>query len=256
MTHDYLLADGSILHGLPLMQRLMDHPSAVALYDTQGPEAKLIGPWLVEASALPEWASLPPPLNLGLSLLSSVGTAADVLVHLRGLATVQTDDEQRFYLRYADTRVLQAMQMAWPEFLLARVKGPLLSWRWMDRFGEPQEFADGLRGVSAELPVLSLRQFEALINAGEPDRMAQMLGELRDERIQPLNNNAHYQWMKQALSWCDAQGFAHWTSRRAAACQTILSEGQVLQAQALETWIQTLSVDADPTGPLPPVHKA
>lgn len=227
-TTTLLLVDGAMVGGSPSAQALKLAEQGVALYNDLGEPARATGPWLLPYD---EWAQLseqPLPQRLGMSVVSAKVSVDDLLGHLQSLRTVTMDDGQRFYLRLADTRALTAMMRAWPADLLARIKGPIERWQWVGRGMQVTHFAPDVAGVSRPMPRITLAQFEALVQAGEADRLAAELETMNEPGLQPCRDAEQFHHAQQALGWCAARAITTWRLRCAVARLAVLSGGKVL----------------------------
>jgi hypothetical protein len=148
--------------------------------------------------------------------------------HFVSVRTLTMPDGQRFHLRFADTRALTAMMKAWPTRLLARIKGPITEWNWVDRWGQPQSFAPEVSGDRGSLPLVTLDQFDAVVQAGRADALAADLEALNEAGMQPSHVAAQFQHVQAAVQWCDERQIESWTVRRAIARQAVLSDGGAL----------------------------
>lgn len=241
-----LLVDGALLRGSALADELDLARQGVALYADLGEEARAVGPWLLPYGGQPlgDW---PLPLRLGASIVQSQGDVKTVHQHLSSLRTVTMDDGQRFYLRFADTRALGAMQRAWPAALLARIKGPIERWQWVDRRGQPAQFAAGLVGDARPLARVSLAHFDALVKEGADDRMATGLEALRLPGLAPCRDGRQFAWMEQALAWCRSENIAAWKLQREVARLAVLSGGTALMDKLLTAAVRHAHLTGETT---------
>jgi hypothetical protein len=69
------------------------------------------------------------------SALHARGSLADLIRHLKFLRYVQTQDGQRYYWRYADTRCLNALWFELTDMQRHQVSGPIHRWLHHDRDG-------------------------------------------------------------------------------------------------------------------------
>lgn len=233
MTTRAWLLDAAMVSNTPAAAWLTQ-PDAINLYADLPAEAAAVAPWLVPATSDGLAAALPLPARLGVSLLATQLDLAALADHLRRLRYLRMADGQEFYLRFADMRVLQACERAWPASQLARIKGLVESWAYVNRSGVWQFFASDVRGVAQPLGPVSLQAFEALIEAGAADRMALALEKLREPDLMPTQHADQFTRVEQALSFMQTriaagEGLAAWEVQRAVARQCVLSDGRVLQ---------------------------
>jgi hypothetical protein len=230
----HLLADGALLQNGPLAQRLDPGGRGRALYEDLGDSAARLGPWLLPWPDDLDLSLVPLPSRYGLSQLQ-VEVAPDALhQHLRGLRHVSTDDGQRFFLRLADTRALAAMAQAWPADLLAALKGPVQAWRWCDREGQWWNWVPGIRGASRAMRPLTLSEFEALVAAGEADRLAAELEGLGEPDLKPMHDPHQHRLVSRAAAWLTAQAPLPWAWRWTVAWQAVRTGGRALDHPGFE----------------------
>lgn len=212
----------------------LTHPEAINLYADLPSQAAAVAPWLVPATSDELAATLPLPARLGVSLLTTDLDLADLANHLRRLRYLRTSDGQVLYLRFADMRVLQACERAWPASQLARIKGPVERWAYVNRSGVWHAFAPAVRGVAQPLAQVSLRAFEALIEAGAADRMALALEEIDEPGLMPTRDAKQFAMVEQAMAFIREQAAAGspvgaWDVQRAVSRQCVLSGGRAIQ---------------------------
>jgi hypothetical protein len=227
MMTTYHLLDGSLLGELPWFQNLTQSADAVALYEDLGPEAVSVGPWLVPVTS-GRVGVVGLPQCHGVSTLSTEASAEQLLAHLYSIRQVQTDDGQSFYFRFADTRTLSAASRAWKPKLLAAIKGPVQEWLYTDRYQTPIEFAHGVAQTTAALPQLKLAQFEALINAGQADRIALELQELNEPELQPVTQAQQFRSVEGAVKLMQQHEISRYPVQIEIARKAVLTQGHAL----------------------------
>lgn len=227
MATSALLIDAAVARDTAAVSWL-DQPTAINLYADMPSEAASVAPWLVPEQTLEALGTLPLPTRYGFSHIASDASLDEVAAHLRQLRHLQTSDGQWFYFRFADTRVLKACQRAWPQPMRARVKGPITRWTWYDRRSVLSSFASEVAGVRGPLGALSLAQFQALIDAGAADRMANALEELRQAGLHPVQNADQFDHVEAAVAFMGAEPPYGWTVQRAIARQAVLTRGRAL----------------------------
>lgn len=233
MTTRVWLLDAAMVSSTPAAAWLTQ-PHAINLYADLPSEAAAVAPWLVPVTSDELAATLPLPARLGVSLLTTKLDIAGLADHLRGLRYLRTADGQVFYLRFADMRVLQACERAWPASQLARIKGLVQSWTYINRSGVWQSFAPAVHGVAQPLGPVSLQAFEALIEAGAADRMALALEEMDELGLKPTQDAEQFAMVERAIGFIRAQAAAGspvgaWDVQRALARQRVLSGGRAIQ---------------------------
>lgn len=225
------MIDAAVVRGT-LAVSWLKRPNAINLYADLSPEAAGVAPWLVPEPLSDNLGTLSLPARYGCSQIVSDASLDEVVTHLRQLRHLQTSDRQRFYFRFADTRVLQAREQAWPQPMLARIKGPINRWTWHDRRGVLCAVAPEVAGIRRPLEVLSLAQFQALIDAGAADRMANALQELREPGLHPVQDADQFHHVEAAVAFMGTEPPYGWTVQRAIARQAVLTQGRALEDPA------------------------
>jgi hypothetical protein len=105
------------------------------------------------------------------------------------LALAQVDGDLKVHCRFADTRVLPHLLSALSAPQLARVSMAITQWSWVDHLGQKRQWAAPARAVTAGLAdasphlELNMAQFNALLDASEPDTMFSLLTENTPELV-------------------------------------------------------------------------
>lgn len=231
MATSALLIDAAVARDTAAVSWL-DQPTAINLYADMPSEAASVAPWLVPEQTLEALGTLPLPTRYGFSHIASDASLDEVAAHLRQLRHLQTCDGQRFYFRFADTRVLQACEQAWSQPVQARIKGPVTRWTWHDRRGAHRSFAPAVAGIRRPLEALSLAQFQALLDAGAAHRMAHALKELREPELRPVEDADQFDHVEAAVAFMGAEPPYGWPVQRSIARLAVLTGGRVLQDPA------------------------
>lgn len=103
-------------------------------------------------------------------------------VHFAAFLQAETDDGQRFVLRFADTRILPALIAALNQEQRAYLLSPIAQWLIVDRMGQLNRLPSltvevhdtPVKPPFSALP-LSLNQFAFLLDAAEPDALIEQL---------------------------------------------------------------------------------
>ena len=143
--NEFILLDAAIWRDNPYFDTLVRTANAVSLYaDLPSAEASQCGPWLVEAgtfnACVPSEESGELPWRYGVSRLATEASLASLTVHLESQRSIAMAEGDRYYLRYADTRALDALARVLTREQTKQLKGPVERWSYMDRFGEEREF--------------------------------------------------------------------------------------------------------------------
>lgn len=119
-----------------------------------------------------------------LSVLHSRLALDQLAAHLTAYVVVLVDpDEQRFLLRFADTRVLPILVGGLDDTQRRQFLGPLRAWRYVGRDGRIATLAGGGDAAASGPLRLSAEQFASLVDASEADAI---LGTLRERAALPV----------------------------------------------------------------------
>jgi Domain of unknown function (DUF4123) len=105
------------------------------------------------------------------------------------LALAQVDGDLKVHCRFADTRVLPHLLNALSAPQLARVSMAITRWSWVDHLGQNRQWATPARALTTGLAdasphlELNMAQFNALLDASEPDTMFSLLTENTPELV-------------------------------------------------------------------------
>lgn len=146
---EFVLLDAAIWRAFPRFDALTRAENAIPIYaDLPSANASHFGPWLVDADAfcacLPGDEPRELPWRYGVSRLLTDASRASVARHLESQRCVAMAEGDRYYLRYADTRALDALARVLATEQVQQLKGPIGQWRYLDRFGDEREFGAGL----------------------------------------------------------------------------------------------------------------
>lgn len=228
MMVTYYLLDGSLLKDLDWFQNLTQSADAIALYQDLGEEAIGVGPWLVPARSA-DVSAVKLPQSHGISTITTQASLEQLVQHLHQIRQIRTDDGQSFYLRFADTRTLNAITQAWPAKLQAAIKGPVNDWKYVDRYKKPIHFAKDLPQNLAALPLLKLAQFEALVNAGRADRFALELQDFNETNLHPVTDAQQFNNVELAVKFVEKEGIQRYALQIEIARKSVLTQGRALQ---------------------------
>ncbi len=162
MTTTCLLLDAAIWNAHQRFDDLIHTPGANALYgDLPAPEAARLGPWLLDADAAEALLAADDtadalPWRYGLSRLTTAGNQSDLVHHLEGQRSLGMADGERYYLRFADTRALVTLERVLKPAQVRQLKGPVTTWTYTDRFGQPCEFGAGVPAHAGRQAILVL----------------------------------------------------------------------------------------------------
>lgn len=158
---EFVLLDAAIWQAAPQFDALTRTANAVPLYaDLPSANASQFGPWLLETDAfkacVPGDGACEPPWRYGISRLVTSASLADLVMHLESQRSIEMEEGDRYYLRYADTRALDTLARVLTLDQVRQLKGPVEHWFYVDRFGEDREFGAGIPADSRRPPVIVL----------------------------------------------------------------------------------------------------
>lgn len=234
--NEFILIDAAIWRDNPHFDALVRTTNAVSLYaDLPSAEASLFGPWLVAADAfnacLPSEESRELPWRYGVSRLTTEASLASLAVHLESQRSIAMAEGDRYYLRYADTRALDALARVLTLEQTKQLKGPVEQWTYLDRFGEEREFgakapADMHRyGVI----VLSAEQGDQLLVQQLARALADELAVRDDDMIREQVPAAKLPHVEASAAFVLNQGIEPFDVQRHVAATAIETDGAVLQ---------------------------
>lgn len=117
-----------------------------------------------------------------LSLLLSALDLESLKAHFAPFLHAETEDGQRFILRFGDTRILPALTSILDSEQRATLLGPIAHWWVINRMGQlstlplrHEETCEASATTSSSVLMLSTRQFSFLLDAAEPDAIIDQL---------------------------------------------------------------------------------
>ena len=234
--NEFVLLDAAIWRDNPHFDTLIHTPNAVSLYaDLPAADASLFGPWLVEFDAfnacLPSEESRELPWRYGVSRLATEASLASLTVHLESQRSIAMAEGDRYYLRYADTRALDVLARVLTLEQTKQLKGPVVQWNYLDRFGEERAFganapADmGRCGVI----VLSAEQGDDLLVQQLARALADDLAMGNDGTIHEQVPAAHFPHVEASAAFVLNHGIEPIDVQRHVAAAAIETDGAVLQ---------------------------
>ncbi|MBU1363218.1 MAG: DUF4123 domain-containing protein [Gammaproteobacteria bacterium] len=171
-----------------------------------------------------------------LSFIRSKLPASDLCVSWQSLLEVETEDKERYLLRFADTRVLP--ELASQEKIWNRLAADATAWWTVERDGELQDLP---------LPLLPARNDEPLeidndclaelLRAGEVDAMADYMGNHFPELLAVRDGYANYEILDQALALCSELGVFGTSDQYALGVAALFTEGRLLTDPETSTWL-------------------
>jgi ABC-type transporter Mla MlaB component len=178
---EFVLLDAAIWRDFPDFDVLRRTANAVPLYaDLPSADASLFGPWLLEAEAFDTCVSADAakevPWRYGVSRLLTDASPATLIVHLESQRSIGMAEGDRYYLRFADTRALDALGRVLTPDQVQQLRGPVERWHYWDRFASEGEFGAGV-------PADPRRNDTIVLSSEQSDRLLerQLAGALADE---------------------------------------------------------------------------
>jgi hypothetical protein len=229
----YLLLDGAVLRGHDLMQSAQQSNAAIPLYSDLGSDACMVGPWLWPEASLADAGSVELPARQGVSELHSHSGPSELQAHFANIRHIETHDEQRYFLRYADMRALAAMRLTLNDAQWAFVAGPMHHWAFIDRHGQERVWVDGTPEASHRsvngLRLLA-KQLATLLDAGLPDQLCLAVEELDDPHLTPSTNPQQFDRIEAAAQLIRQDGIEAFALQRAIARQAVLLGDAAIQS--------------------------
>jgi hypothetical protein len=152
------------------------------------------------------------------------------------------EDEQRFLLRFADTRIAVTLPHALSSSNWHLLAQPVSEWWIINRFGMPEKLSMPAPETAAEaVPVdlqLNMAELDALMQRGQPDAVINFLAESFPEVIPKKHGTAFY---ARVVEVCDLaathkiESFPDVTSLALAIC---LTDGALMTDPRLEQLLQ------------------
>lgn len=136
-----------------------------------------------------------------MSLLQSGGMSwVDLVDYWRHCIYPKTSDGQRMVLRFADTRVSAALPRCLGSANWGRLSVPLSQWWIVDRSGALHKLSDAprsdLSAGACEMMKICDAELAALLDAGMPDAVIDMLNEQLPELLPELGRAQLYEWVQ------------------------------------------------------------
>ncbi|WP_162258345.1 DUF4123 domain-containing protein [Frateuria sp. Soil773] len=258
----YMLLDGAVLSGNPILASVTVQGHAKALYADLGREAAAIGPWLIplQGEAL-EWLKhlqADETVSHAVSVLTvpgDIGVKFDVERHLHVLRHVHTRQEgrQRYFFRYADTRALSRVWQVLTAVQQVALLGPVQIWQWHAQGEQPSVLtAPPHKGASlASLPLrLDPQQFKQVLDATRADELLASTHEWFPDYIARVPMPLQRERARHAQAWLRAQGVVDAAIELAVAAIVIGQGQQVLHGSSFTAIVERAVADHDPSAVL------
>jgi len=214
------------------------------LYRKSGLES--ISPTLLAVRTPSETATEKDLLNLlqhckGRPMLSFVCAAREqtgLADEWQNIVKVQTQDEQPFLLRFADTRVCMTLQRSLHITTWRRVCQPISDWYVIDRSGMwlALHVTDQVKESDVLVPPvepgpfsIDTEELSRLLHASQPDMLIDFMADHVPEILPSQNKAALYEWVAQACLLSNQYGLERLDDQLAMATATCISDGELLK---------------------------
>ncbi|CAB3803283.1 hypothetical protein LMG28688_05739 [Paraburkholderia caffeinitolerans] len=231
---EFVLLDAAIWQAAPQFDALTRTANAVPLYaDLPSTNASQFGPWLLEADAfkacLPGDEACEVPWRYGISRLVTDANLATLAMHLESQRSIEMEEGDRYYLRYADTRALDTLSRVLTPDQVRQLKGPVGHWLYVGRLGESREFGAGIPADPRRHPVIVLAG-EQNTRFLELQLAVALAGELATSGIDPADSTLsaeQYRHVEAAVAFVLLHGIEPIEVQRHIAAIAIETEGAV-----------------------------
>lgn len=211
----YWLFDASPLTP-PQVDGLRQAPQVRWLYDhVQDEQATSVGPVLVAPCvAADQLAALLLADDARAWAVATIHAQADfgtLEQHLVAVRYLHTQDGQRYYLRYADSRCLVALWSVLSPSQQGALLGPIQHWAYTDRQAQPQAISLGHEAAKAafnRFPAqlrLNNQQLDGLLERTWPDQMLYSVAERQPHLGQSLTSWQRYTCAQRVCDWLLAE---------------------------------------------------
>ena len=156
---------------------------------------------------------------------------------------VETQDDDRFLLRFADTRTLAAFGEAVPLSLWPALTQKINQWLIVNREGAIENLLLPVkRTLITEQIKLTQKEYSALIDAAQADSIIDWLAENMSEIVPRRNKFQFYQQVESACLLARRHNLLSFTDQVSLAIASVLSYQQVLAAPELKIALQNGAV--------------
>lgn len=210
-SHVWFLLDGVMLDEgeRAVLSRKAAHKQRILTKTKYTADDDDDGPWIMQApDSQPErtkWLERLVKACDGLPVLSIVETehSQEFLEEaFAALVIATTNDRQRFYCRFADTRVIPSLAQSLSKRQITAITSTIQRWHHVNRFGilEQALCAEKDQPVVAPVPLaLNTQQFAQMLEDSEPDNIFGLLCELTPELVPKDNRGAFHAKLKRIL---------------------------------------------------------
>jgi hypothetical protein len=174
-----------------------------------------------------------------LSFLASRLDGAQLAQALQPLLEVQTADGERFVLRWADTRVSEALAEALDSQHWSRFASAVSAWWVVQRHGALTELPLPAQGQAVEAAItLTDQELERLLELGEPDAVIQILHENFADVLPESHQRAPvHDEVRKVCALARRSNLTGMSNVVSLALAVRLSEGRLLDNVAFKRWL-------------------
>ncbi len=189
--------------------------------------------------ALLDHASARPMLSIVASF-KPLKDLAETWAPLHWVYASDPEDKQRFALRFADSRSLQALPSLLPPSAWQALRSPLAFWFLVNRAGELEALPAAPEGTQASSRIaLSANAMGKMLEQAMPDTLLQQLVERAFDDIDTtLPHLALFKWMQDAHALGAESGLGNMNDLGALAYGTLLSKGAVLENEKVQALLR------------------
>jgi hypothetical protein len=182
------------------------------------------------------------PWRYGVSSLTTDATLAALVSHLESQRSIAMADGDRYYLRYADTRALDALSRVLTPQQTSQLKGPVLHWRYVGRFEEQREFGAGIPACTRrhEAIVLSEAQSAQLLEQQLAGALADAVLAGSGGRLKPHLVASQYRHIEASAAFVLRHGIEPFEVQRHVAAVAVESGGGLFTDERFLTQIESL----------------
>lgn len=206
---EWLLVDGALADKCPAGQQLRSLKMAVPLYQDFGPEAAIVGPWLIESTAeanqfLQQWQESREDAAFGIAWLKTSVAKTTLQKHLVQMRYVRSahQPDKRYFLRYADTRCMGAL---WPSLRpeqQATLLGSISCWSWQQLDGNTTQLRSPETKERLRFPLpLRGKQFQAMTEEARLGGFISEANQFFPELSEEYSLKQQYEGAKKFMCW-------------------------------------------------------
>lgn len=176
-----------------------------------------------------------------LSFIQSGRTGEEIADGWQAFLEVETDDAQRFLLRFADTRVLPALARC-TKAIWDGLSNGLEEWLIVNRTGEMEALPLMKTGTvslgNTGKAVIDSKEFACLLESGLPDALADQLHEHFPNLLSERGGAANYQLLQATCDLAKRYGLEAFPEQMALSVAVLFSQGSMLEDPQFESWMQ------------------